>query len=198
MIRSSLGIRSIHHKILGFKGTDHNMQSDGFQYQIGKTFTSKGFQFYMEPVDVLFHHSDKTDRFFIVEASGQVTHDVDKSVCSDIKIIKEIQRDDFVRMIMYESKVRDIGFRKGSAIVDAIRKWEGGLLKVIKKMEEIDNEISTVSSDSNFHITRWLHNHRGDILSQGTIGGAIRLNRNDPEFVKWLNKQIEYYINSIY
>jgi hypothetical protein len=97
--------------ITGFKGFKSNFKAfSSFQYAVGKTyvhewppicFCTAGFHFCVHAQDVLNYYPDNkqdeeggASRYAIIEASGEVKHGIDKSVCSVIKIVKEITIDE--------------------------------------------------------------------------------------------------------
>jgi hypothetical protein len=89
--------------IRGYKGFYSDFTGfGGFKYEVGKTYVHEdshielcksGFHFCIYPVDVLMFYSNHSTRYAIIEASGDILHGNDKSVCSSIKIVEEITRE---------------------------------------------------------------------------------------------------------
>jgi hypothetical protein len=84
--------------IKGYKVTDSNMRCRGYQYELDKEYEHKGnlemcgsgFHFCKQANDCFqYYDFNSSNRVFEVEASGDVLHGDDKSVCSRIKIIRE-------------------------------------------------------------------------------------------------------------
>ena len=81
----------------GYKGFEKDMTCRGFQYEVGKTYTTdraelchSGFHFCEQLVDC-FDYYDKDDSvFYEVEADGDIKTDGKKSVCTTITIGKEV------------------------------------------------------------------------------------------------------------
>lgn len=86
----------------GYKGMNKYMICKGFPYELGETYTFdgkiwlcfKGFHFSKDLIDVFDYYSpnDSGNRFFEVEASGDIIEGMDKCVTSKIKIIRELPR----------------------------------------------------------------------------------------------------------
>ena len=85
----------------GYKMMNSDMSCKGFQYEVGKEYTldgnlilcKRGFHFCENPFDCLkYYNNIKGDkRLFLVEVTGDVITEGDKSVTNKIKIIKEIK-----------------------------------------------------------------------------------------------------------
>ena len=86
--------------MIGYKMMESDMTCNGFQYEIGKEYIldgvlqicKNGFHFCKNPFDCLkYYNNIKGDkRLFLVEVTGDVITEGDKSVTNKIKIIKEI------------------------------------------------------------------------------------------------------------
>jgi hypothetical protein len=83
----------------GYKVTDENGKCRGFQFEVGKTYTQKGklvickngFHFCEKVADCFSYYDfSSTNRIFEVETVGGTITEGNKTVCSDIKIIKEL------------------------------------------------------------------------------------------------------------
>jgi hypothetical protein len=83
----------------GYKCFEKDMTCIGFQYEVGKSFKHEGeielcgagFHFCRKPADVFNYYSFDVDNIVCeVEASGKIEHGDDKSVCSEIKILKKL------------------------------------------------------------------------------------------------------------
>lgn len=68
-----------------------------FQYKVGQTFTAEkakcantGLHCVEEPIAVLDWYNDKSSRFCIVEAAGDINENDDKISCTEMTILKEI------------------------------------------------------------------------------------------------------------
>ena len=85
-------------KIMGYKAFNSDWTCNGFKYEIGKTYKTdniticqKGFHFCKSPLDVFnYYQSMNTQKYAIIEASGEIIDQGDKSVCSEIRIVQEI------------------------------------------------------------------------------------------------------------
>jgi len=95
---------------MAYKGTDKNMQCRGFQYELGKEYSTNkdiqlcnyGFHACENPFDVFsYYPPDGKNRFFEVEQEGNITKGDDKTVSQSIKIKAELS----FRQIL------DIGFK---------------------------------------------------------------------------------------
>jgi len=82
----------------GYKGTDKNMRCRGMQYEIGKSYHADGYisvcdnglHFCERLSDVFEYYKRNGNRFFEVEASGEVKTEGRKSASSDLRIIREL------------------------------------------------------------------------------------------------------------
>ena len=86
-------------KIRAFKGMDKNMQCRGFQFEIGKTYTTdtvelckSGFHACEHPMDVFHYYMPHESRFFEVELGGEICRGYDdtKVAASEITILREV------------------------------------------------------------------------------------------------------------
>ena len=84
----------------GYKGFNQDLTCRGFQYEIGKAYKceggielcSKGFHFCRKLENVHNFYDLKKSRVCEIEADGRIIDDGKKSVCSRIKIIRELSR----------------------------------------------------------------------------------------------------------
>ena len=92
----------------GYKCFNKDMTCRGFQYEIGKTFKHEGnveicgagFHFCRKPADVFNYYSFDVDNIVCeVEASGKIEHGDDKSVCSEIKILKKLSWHEVLELV---------------------------------------------------------------------------------------------------
>ena len=83
----------------GYKGTDANMQCRGMQYEIGKSYHEdgsieccfNGLHFCATIKDVFDYYPEEDgNRFFEIEARGEIKTEGNKYAASDLKIIKEL------------------------------------------------------------------------------------------------------------
>jgi len=88
--------------VKGWKNTDKNLMCRDFQFKVGKKYHQErdiklcgnGFHFHENRFDI-FQYYKKDDSLVVeIEASGKVITGDDKSVCSDIKIIKILTDDE--------------------------------------------------------------------------------------------------------
>lgn len=83
----------------GYKGMAKDMTCRGMQYEVGKSYHTdenieickKGFHFCKNLGDVFGYYSHSESRFFEVESSGKIITEGDKSVTSDITILRELK-----------------------------------------------------------------------------------------------------------
>lgn len=88
--------------IKGFKGFNQDLACRGFQYEIGETYEyngeielcSNGFHFCRKLQDVHQFYDLKTSRICEIEADGKIDNDDIKSVCSRIRIVRELSREE--------------------------------------------------------------------------------------------------------
>ena len=83
----------------GYKGTNKDLKCRGFQFEIGKTYEvygdvklcDNGFHFCEKLLDVFdYYEHGKDNRYFEVEADGDILKDGTKSVARTIRLIREI------------------------------------------------------------------------------------------------------------
>ena len=87
--------------VKGFKGFDEDLTCRGFQYEIGKTYKHNGevelcrsgFHFCRKLKDVHHFYNLKTSRICEIEADGKIDDDGVKSVCSRMRIVREVSRE---------------------------------------------------------------------------------------------------------
>jgi len=111
--------------IICYKGTDANMRCNGYQYELGKTFThtgtvaacSQGFHSCENPLDVWNYYGVADgNRFFKVRASGKLDrHSSDSKVASaEIHFEAELKFPDFIKMAV--KWVMDAAKDKGDSV----------------------------------------------------------------------------------
>lgn len=82
--------------IKGWKNTNKNLECIGFKFEVGKSYKqdgkiklcSNGFHFHENRFDIFKYYGKDDSLVLEVEATGEVVTGDDKSVCSDIKIIR--------------------------------------------------------------------------------------------------------------
>ena len=92
--------------VKGFKGFNQDLTCEGFQYEIGKTYEYNGkielyctgFHFCRELNNVHTFYNLKESRICEIEANGEIIDDK-TSVCSHIKIIRELSREEIAAAI---------------------------------------------------------------------------------------------------
>ena len=92
-------------KIIAYKGLDENFKCRGFQYEVGKEYEEevvkccdKGFHACENPMDVLNYYDISDSRFAIVEQSGKIDKQGNKTCSSRIKIKAELKFADFIKL----------------------------------------------------------------------------------------------------
>ena len=92
-------------KIIAYKGFDENFRCRGFQYEVGKEYEeevavccNKGFHACENPMDVWEYYDVTNSRFAIVEQSGKIDKQNNKTCSSRIKIKAELELADFIKL----------------------------------------------------------------------------------------------------
>ena len=93
--------------VKGFKGFNEDLTCRGFQYEIGKTYKHNGevelcrsgFHFCRKLKDVHHFYNLKTSRICEIEADGKIDDDGVKSVCSRMRIVREVSREEIWSII---------------------------------------------------------------------------------------------------
>ena len=93
--------------VKGFKGFNEDLTCRGFQYEIGKTYKHNGevelcrsgFHFCRKLKDVHHFYNLKTSRICEIEADGKIDDDGVKSVCSRMRIVREVSREEILSII---------------------------------------------------------------------------------------------------
>ena len=88
--------------VKGFKGFNEDLTCRGFQYEIGKTYEHNGevelcrsgFHFCRKLKDVHHFYNLKESRICEIVADGKIIDDDKKSVCSRMRIVREISREE--------------------------------------------------------------------------------------------------------
>jgi hypothetical protein len=105
-------------KVMGYKCFNKDFTCNNFKFKVGKTFThegtialcKEGFHFCKEIQHVFnYYQFDSNNHVCLVEASGEVVHGDDKSVCSKIKIVKELSWNEVIKLSNLGSN--NLGFR---------------------------------------------------------------------------------------
>ena len=84
--------------VKGYKGMNADMTCRGMKYEVGKSYhvdgtidvCRKGLHFCEKLKDVFDHYERDGNRFFEVEASGIVKTNNNKSVTSDLRVVREL------------------------------------------------------------------------------------------------------------
>lgn len=97
-------------KIKGFKAFNRDLTSmNCFQFEVGKTYChngpvaicQSGFHFCQDLIDLDKYYSFSNDiRVCEVEASRQIYHLGNKSVCSELKIIRELPFEEWTEVVL--------------------------------------------------------------------------------------------------
>ena len=93
--------------VKGFKGFNEDLTCRGFRYEIGKTYKHNGevelcrsgFHFCRKLEDVHNFYNLKTSRICEIEAKGKIDDDGVKSVCSRMRIVREVSREEILSII---------------------------------------------------------------------------------------------------
>ena len=93
--------------VKGFKGFNEDLTCRGFQYEIGKTYKHNGevelcrsgFHFCRKLEDVHNFYNLKTSRICEIVADGKIIDDDKKSVCSRMRIVREVSREEIWSII---------------------------------------------------------------------------------------------------
>ena len=93
--------------VKGFKGFNEDLTCRGFRYEIGKTYKHNGevelcrsgFHFCRKLKDVHNFYNLKTSRICEIEAKGKIDDDGVKSVCSRMRIVREVSREEILSII---------------------------------------------------------------------------------------------------
>jgi len=88
--------------VKGWKNTDKDLKCRNFQFKVGKSYhqdgeislCNNGFHFHENRFDIFKYYNKKDSIVVEVEASGEIVTGDDKSVCSDIKIIRILEDDE--------------------------------------------------------------------------------------------------------
>ena len=106
----------------GYKGMSKDMTCRGMKYEIGKTYEvdgeislcKRGLHFCENLKDVFnYYAKDDNNRFFEVEAVGQVVSGNDKSVTNKLKIIGELPKKIINRCVYDDGYGNDNGYGNG-------------------------------------------------------------------------------------
>ena len=93
--------------VKGYKGFDKDLICRGFRYEIGKTYEydgdialcRSGFHFCRKLKDVHQFYNLKASRICEIEADGKIDDDGIKSVCSRIRIVREVSREEIAAAV---------------------------------------------------------------------------------------------------
>jgi len=90
--------------MIGYKGFNENLQCRNFQYKEGETYECDelviclfGFHFCDVPINVFNYYNQKTDKYAIIEALGDIRHKDDKFVTNKIKIVKVLTKEELIQ-----------------------------------------------------------------------------------------------------
>lgn len=86
----------------GWKNLNKNLTCKSFQFKIGKiekhigpiSMCDVGFHFYTNPANLFQFYSQDCSIVAEIEASGEIIHEANKSVCSEITIIKILTKEE--------------------------------------------------------------------------------------------------------
>jgi len=131
-------------KKYGIKGFDSNLKCRDYQYVIGVTYEdqnkpklcSTGFHYSHTIEDCYkYYNKDKGNRYCIIEVLGETDLGIDKSCTNKIKIIRELNSDDFNKKISSEelAELCEYGFIIGGSLA---LKLQG--FKIDRESYEID------------------------------------------------------------
>ena len=94
-------------KVKGFKCFNSDFTCQNYQFKMGKTYKhegtislcKEGFHFCKEIQHVFNYYGfDSKNHVCEIEASGEILHGDDKSVCSQIKVIRELTWDEVLKL----------------------------------------------------------------------------------------------------
>ena len=95
-------------KIIAYKGLDENFRCRGFQYEVGKEYEeyeeevvkccNRGFHACENPMDVWNYYGVSNSRFAIVEQSGKIDKQENKTCSSRIRIKAELKLAEFIKL----------------------------------------------------------------------------------------------------
>ena len=97
----------------GYKAFNSDWTCNKFKYEVGKTYKYKGkleiynsgFHFCKQSVDVLNHYPNfLNQKYALIKAIGEVITESDKSVCREIKIVKEVSKEEILKAFNYNRK----------------------------------------------------------------------------------------------
>ena len=88
--------------VKGWKNTNKDLECRGFQFKVGESYhqngdielCGNGFHFHEGRFDIFKYYTKNNSLVVEIEASGEVVTGDDKSVCSDIKVIKILTDDE--------------------------------------------------------------------------------------------------------
>ncbi len=92
----------------GYKIFDENMKCRGYQYEVGKTYKhdgkielcQSGFHFCRKPKYLFNYYAfNPKNRVCEIRAAGRIIHGEDKSVCSQIKIVRELSWNEVLELV---------------------------------------------------------------------------------------------------
>lgn len=99
--------------MIAYKGFNKNLQAKlgkgTYQYEVGQTYKEdecktahNGFHCVEEPLEVLRWYRNPTDRYCIVQASGDIDEDIEARIaCTELTILKEISK---LELVICEAK----------------------------------------------------------------------------------------------
>lgn len=84
--------------MIGYKGFDKNFRCRDFQYEVGKTYhhdgeiaiCDSGFHFCKNPNDIFSYYPPAGSRFALIEATGNIVEDDNKSCTDELTVVREL------------------------------------------------------------------------------------------------------------
>jgi len=107
--------------VKGWKNTNKKMMCRDFKFEVGESYhqdgkiglCKNGFHFHENRFDIFRYYNKKDSKVLEVEAAGEIVTGSDKSVCSDIKIIKVLTNDeiDILCNLVSNTGLHNSGYR---------------------------------------------------------------------------------------
>ena len=110
----------------GYKGMNANMQCRGMQFEVGKSYhvdgeiepCQNGLHFCEKLSDVFDYYDRDRNRFFEIEASGDIKTEDNKKAASDIRIVKELSDVEINRTVYGDGYGYGYGYGDGNGYGD--------------------------------------------------------------------------------
>lgn len=98
--------------MIGYKGFDKEFRCRGMQYEVGKTYRHdgelelcvSGFHFCQNPLAMFEYYPPADSRYALVEATGKVVKDENKSCTDELKIVCELTLAELIAAVPDEKK----------------------------------------------------------------------------------------------